>query len=74
MVPAARTKRRGIAQATLDFIGQRHRFDDSLAGCVGDLADGENGCQVVRRMCRLFREICIIEVQVADQGSIGEGG
>ncbi len=74
MVPAAGTQGGRVAEAALDLIAEHDRLDQRLSTAPRRFGRRERGRYVVARMRRLFGEISIIVVEIADRSPIGEGG
>jgi len=73
-VPAAGPDVQGIDQPAVDLIREHDRGDEFRgAGPLG-LRNREAGRNVVARMTGKARDIDIVQVVIAERGSIGEGG
>src|SRR5689334_7286008 len=74
MVPPAWSQRSRVAEPALDFVGKSDSLNDPFTGRTRSFSDGQNGCNVIRRMRRFLREVGIVEIEIADEGTIGKRG
>lgn len=73
MVPPSRPECCCIAQPTLNLIGQDDGENHPFACRMSHFSRGKNGGNIVGRMCRLLREIGVVEIEVSHQRPVGEG-
>src|SRR5438128_12555447 len=72
MIPSSRTNARGAAEATLHSVRNlcgSHRFfsarDDAFR-------DGKNGSKIIAWMCRLFRKVSVVVIEIANAAAVRE--
>ena len=74
VVEAVGSKRRRVAEATLEFVGQNRCQNCLATGAVQRIRDRQHGAEVVRRMARFQREVRVVPIEIPDQRSVGQRG
>jgi len=74
MIPAVFAQAGRVTQPALNLVGQHGRGNQLAADCLGHIAHGEDGGQVVAGVCRFQGQVSIVVVKVADEQAVDEGG
>src|SRR5207302_2343551 len=67
VIDAVRPQAGGIAEPALHLVGEDRGGDEVTAAGPDRLPDGEHRGEVVARVGRLFRQVRVVEVEVADE-------
>ena len=74
MIPATRADTRGIAKSALHFVSKRDRGNQFAAACTHAFRRSQRRGNIIARMCRLFRQIRIVVIEIADSAAVRECG
>src|SRR5262249_43532154 len=72
VIPAARANARRVAQATLHFVSKRDGCNQFASTGADALRNGDCSRNIVAGVRRLFREIGVVKIEIANAAAVGE--